>query len=688
MASRACLFSFVCLSISVILPGGEVQGQTRARPQDAPKAAAAPQAPSPTQTQSAPLLAAITLADIGFGNGFRLANLGARRDIFIPLPQGAEITAKELVLALDDISAHDARRSLEVLVNDRSVAAVALDGRSSGRSVRVPLGNTTPREGFLKVSFLYSGAATPDRCIDVRYVGDSLTVRPDSAVEIEIGLTGQPDVATTTALMPRNVVIALPSRLLEASQIATALTVARALAASGRQVTWHRGFDSLPTLARRNDERFWTHGLIIVGSLQETMPHLDAPVATMAGPVPAFGTLLAVRVGGLPALLVSDAGAQHAGRLLASPSLAATRGGTSAVVGDLSTPGVRASQLSFDRLGLVLPQADVFGRADLPITIDNRILPAGTKASRVILDVMVAPDGSGERAVVSAYVNERLVDSVVATTGAPTRLDFPLADGFVGATASIRALVQRRSAQGDCRFEPQGYPAQILGSSTVMLDKADGTAHDFSDLVPHWANGIEVLLPASAAEHPLPLIGAVGEVLDALTPPTASIVVKLVPHSSIPAPTSPFLVVSELPPKGSNPRVHFDRGRVAVADRSGKTLLDLTGLTGAVAQVVNVDTYPGLWIRPLASDGSLPAAAKIRLDQGDVAFIDKNGVSLAMSTERDTLVRVTYPDQTSWVTIADRFRVWIFGALWLLVTIAFLFALQRMLRRRSSRAGS
>jgi hypothetical protein len=97
----------------------------------------------------------------------------------VPLPQAGEVAASELVLVLDDVSAHDARRNLEVLVNDRTVIAVVLDGKSRGRSIRVPLTKARPKDGFLKLSFLYSGAATLDRCIDVRYVGDSLT-RPPS----------------------------------------------------------------------------------------------------------------------------------------------------------------------------------------------------------------------------------------------------------------------------------------------------------------------------------------------------------------------------------------------------------------------------------------------------------------------------------------------------------------------------
>ena len=83
----------------------------------------------------------------------------------------------------------------------------------------------------------------------------------------------------------------------------------------------------------------------------------------------------------------------------------------------------------------------------------------------------------------------------------------------------------------------------------------------------------------------------------------------------------------------------------------------------------------------------MPAPAELRLDRGDVAFLDKSGVALALSTERDTLLRVNYPDQVSWMTVADRFRPWIIGSLWVLATIGFLFGLQRVLRRRPMKAG-
>jgi hypothetical protein len=244
-------------------------------------------------------------------------------------------------------------------------------------------------------------------------------------------------------------------------------------------------------------------------------------------------------------------------------------------------------------------------------------------------------------------------------------------------------VVQRRSAQGDCRFEPTGYPAEILGSSSVILAPAGAVAQDFSDLSTLWAKGIEVLVPSSTASRPLTVLGMLADVLDELSKEASPITVKYIDAGAVPTPRGPFIAVSNVPPSGAMPRIHFDRGRVAVTDRTGRTRLDLGGLTtGAVVQIVTSDMFPGLWIKPLSSDGSLPVSPIVNLDRGDVAFLDKTGVALALSTDRDTLLRVTYPDQVSWMTYAERFRSWIVGGMWALLTIVLLFVLQRLYRRR------
>jgi hypothetical protein len=632
--------------------------------------------------------AAITLADIGFRTGLRFSNLGGRREVFVPLPEGRDVVANELVLVLDDVSAYASKRSLEVLVNDRSALALPLDGSDEGRIVHVPLAGTKAENGFFKLDFVYSGAATRDRCIDERYVGDSLRVRPESELDVDVGMTNGLDVATTAALMPRDVSIALPSRRLDPSDIASALVVARVLAASGRRSSFLRGYAALPELDKLGEPPRWTHGLVIIGSPSEAGGVIDDPIMALARFQSVSSTVAAVRVSGMPALLVSDAAGVRGGGLLTSPNLAATRSAPIAFVGSTASLQVPTDKVDFDELGVTPAQAEVFGRAELEVAIDARRLPVDTRPTRLLLDVMVAPDGADDKAVISAYVNERLLGSTVAASDGATHLDLPLPDGLVGNIANVRAVVQRLSVQGDCRYEPQGYPAQILGSSAFVLAAAVGEPRDFSDLAARWAGGVQVLVPAAALERPELVIDIASKALNALLPDTAPIDVKVVEADAASAPSKPFLAISELAPVEAKTRVRFDRGRVAVSDSAGRTVLDLAGLSaGAVAQVVTARGEPGLWLRPLAADGALPAPAELRLDHGDVAFVDHSGVTLAMSTERGALVHIAYLDETSWPTVAARFRLWIIGGLWLLATVGFLVALQRVLRRRPTTLG-
>ena len=213
--------------------------------------------------------------------------------------------------------------------------AIVLDGKSRGRVVRVPLGRTKPKDGYIKLSFLYSGAATLDRCIDVRYVGDSLTIRPETAVEVDLGTAAQLDVATTAALMPRDVAVVLPGRRVEPSEMATAITVARSLISSGRHVTFYRGYSAAVDVAKRDAGR-WSRGIVLVGPLADATSVIDAPIAKVAGRCSRSACWLRFAFAGQPALVVSDSEAVRAGRLFASPLLAATRGVAAATVGEAS----------------------------------------------------------------------------------------------------------------------------------------------------------------------------------------------------------------------------------------------------------------------------------------------------------------------------------------------------------------
>lgn len=659
--------------------------QTKDAPPVFSSGAVAPVSPQISATavpRSNLMVTTVSLGDLGFKNGIRFANLGGRHEIFVPLPQSANLSATELALVVDDMSAHEARRNVEILVNDRSVAAIPLDGKGVSRTIRVPLGRIKAREGFLKVAFVYSGAATQDRCIDVRYVGDSLTLRPESGIDLEFDPETLRDVATIAALMPRDVNILLPDHQLSAVGFATALTVSRSIMFTGRRASFSTG-NSIPSESiDAQGRRQWTRGSVVIGSSDELTGTVQAETGSQVPMIPGVGAINAIQISGYPALIVSEGASVRAAALLGNPSIAAARGLTNASVASVGTTALSSDHITFDQLGLEQAATEVYGRADIAVAIDTRNLPANTQLARLLLDIMVAPDSAGEKAVVSVFVNEKLLESAVAAQGEPTRIDIPLPNGLVDTIANIRAVVQRRSAQGDCRFEPQGYPAQILGSSAIILAPA-GAVHDFADLSTQWGNGVAVMAPPAAAKQPEKFLSLLASMVGNLTPELAPISVMFVDNATAAKPTGPFIVVSELPPNGSDPHVHFDRGRVEVKDRSGHTLLDLGGFaSGAVAQLVRSEEFPGIWIKPLAADGTLPSPPLLRLGRGDVAFIDEKGTALSMSTDRDTVVRVFYVDQVSWTTVAKRFQSWIVGAIWLFVTFIFLFILQRIRRRR------
>ena len=89
----------------------------------------------------------------------------------------------------------------------------------------------------------------------------------------------------------------------------------------------------------------------------------------------------------------------------------------------------------------------------------------------------------------------------------------------------------------------------------------------------------------------------------------------------------------------------------------------------------------GLWIRTAAAEEDLVPPSQLQLDRGNVAILDKNGVAFAFSTERDRLIEVVYPDRLSLADIANAYRPWVVGALWLAFSLLVVMSVHRFYAR-------
>jgi hypothetical protein len=635
------------------------------------------------------LLRPLTLVDIGLRDGLRFSGYGGARDLFFPVPRRDSLTGATLRLEYESASALDSRRTLQVTAGERTLHSISLERRADRRSIDLPIDISGLTEDFIRIGIRYGGAVTTDRCMDDRLAGDVLTVLPATGVTLAYRADVLPDVRDLLASLPRNTTVLVPQRPLEANEWAAALTLSRTLAAQGGRVRFDLlAPEAVANRAAGDTDRNWQTGHVLLGRVTEVRNALSAD-QSVADPTPdqsGDGVLGVARYADAPALIVHgerpDAAALVAG-LPWRDVLA-----TAAVSVRQATPGARA-RLTFEQISAETDAIDVVDRHIWSATFNAHDVPRGYVASGLALDVAVAADGSNAPPIVSAFLNDRLLGSAAITESQPTRIQLTIPDGLPALTNRIRVVVQRQVRAGECAFRPQGFPAQLLRSSEVVLLPQTTVVDDFFELSQQFRDGATLILSGITPADQLRALRLLGEVTANLLPRDTPLSVRMADGVGTVTPTGPFILFGRIGPEINTP-IRFDTGRVVLTSADGRTLLDATGLDGMLAaQVVSINNQPGLWLRPTGPTlpTLTPQFSGMRLDRGNAAFIDPDGVRLAFSTTRDTLVQVTYPERFTWTTILEAYRPWIIGGVWLLVTILFVSLIQRLYRGRA-RSGS
>jgi cellulose synthase operon protein B len=624
----------------------------------------------------------ITVAELGFAEGAHFGSLGGGQEFFFPVPRAAHATSGTLSFAYDEAAPFDGRRSVLVTVGERTVVSHALPVGHDRQVIDVPLLPEDFAGDFVKVTVRYSGVVTNDRCVDLRLANDRFSVLPETTLALDVPADRLNEVSTAVTLMPPKIAVGIPERKLTEQEMAAAISAVRLFKTRGHQVEVVPLAQLLGQPSADNPE--WKRGDVIVASPADlgTMSVVEGATSPSTTGSTAKASVVGLADG--PGLLLSGSDPQPAVNFLGSDWRDA---GTGSVirVGAIQPRERPGDRLTFDQLGIATPVSDTPGEAVWTAGFRATDLPSGRWPTALDLDIGIGTDGSDVPAVANIFLNGRFLAGTTASKDGITHLHAVIPHGLVSLDNQVRVVVQRQPRAGDCTYLPASFPSQLLGSSAIELGEAEAPAHDFFALAQQARNQLTVfvrdnLSPAGQRTALQVLAAAAADLAPADTP----VVVKRIQGDSISTPGSAFIAWGDFRFADSAVPVRVDQGNVLVRTRSGAPLFNLNDARNTlIAQLVTLPDAPsGLWLRSTGADGAIPAPQTIALDRGNVAFIGPAGVTLALSTERDRLIEVAYPDAPSWQVLVRRYGTWLLLAAWLVITVAMLVALQRMYSRR------
>jgi hypothetical protein len=613
--------------------------QAPARPPAAPPPATREAPPPPIQAPlPEPRQRRITLTELGRPAGFAFG--GEARDLAIPLPRDLSGLGVRLSLAFDLAAPFPAQHAVEVRANGRLLGARAFtEGARLTLDLPVPAEELAREPEALRLNFRLLEQPGP--------AAGTATLLPESAVALLLPDGAVPSIATLAQLMPPRVLVLLRPTGPSAPEAAAALRIGLALSATGREVRFTTG--GAPGLVSGpGGARLWQTGSVAIGATAEAVSVLD--------------------LAGLPMLAIGGPDPEGAARLLEGPWRIAA-GSPALATATAQPPQDRVAAIPFSALSPALEPQEA-ARAAWQLGFSTRDLPPATRPQAVELELRAAPDGG--RAVASVLMNEVLLGAAPLPADGRLRLELPVPERLVGLENRVVVTLQRPAP---------GLPAQLLPGSALRLAPAPAPA-EFLALPPRLAEGFEVLVDAPDGSMPAEALDAALWLLRALAPAGAPIAVTPVEPGTAAQPRRPFLALTREAPAGTAPAVRFDAGRIRLSDRSGARLMEIDATTPLlVAQLLETGGRHGVWLR--SADGrlvpfALPSAAP-RLDRGDVALLDRGGVSLAWSTRMPVLVSPSYPEAEPARSALAAWRPVVVGVLWLagLGIVVYAFARPR-----------
>jgi cellulose synthase operon protein B len=628
---------------------------------------AASPAPSTTDGMQVPESRPVsrTLTDLGHESGLRQTGADGSIRFTMPMPLDTSISGARLVLHYSTSSTTPPGSTLQVSLNGsvREVAELSDAGRAGTRSdtsaqsvLSLPLTGEDLRLPFLDVDLRARFGLAEERCNAPDGAQHFLNLLPQTALSYRARSEPAPSVRGFLSTLPTNSRIAIaPGSGDEA--LRTSWLITRELQQRGHRVSYtHPG----------------EGGDILIGPPEVLAEHnASLPEGASFGlvtpdPEQPFRFQLAVtepyQSDALAApwnLLLGAQGYDHG--TAASPSH-----GTGAPI-ELAALGLDTDARAFT------------GSSEW--TFSTRSLAAGLMPTALRLDLVVPPSTSDDPLVLYVLQNDSLRGLVsLDHEGGEQTVTVSLGPASGPGGHPLRLVLMRQSST-DCSASPTSGFAQIQASSVLETRTSDTLAETIADYARQISAGFSLHLPVDASDHPLAwsrTLSGLGRSLG-LDPRLAD----LRTTDMAPPENRPFIWFGAQPPPGFASPVAIDRGRVQVRQHSGEVLLDSGAMPDtSMISLLRNGSQRGLWLRTLGE--GIPASPPgLERSTGDLVFGDQNGVLISLAAGSDSVVGLAYPEHASWADTAARYRVWLFGLLWAVLTIVVIAVTRRMRKNQT-----
>jgi len=633
----------------------------------------------------------ITLKELGFNVPALLSGTDARRQFYLPVPAGIPVTDAALEVRGHYLRTDGGKATLLLSLDESPVWATAFAQDRGDLKFTLPIDGMPRRSGFVRLDAAWSSVTSGALCGPEHAIGNVVAIDPATRFSYRFDGRQVRDLATAWSALPDEPVllVASPSLARDSYDVAWRIGVAleragkhpivRAFPGVGDVIDTTRlvvpePLKVVPAFAAlARGERRTIAGVAEIGALMmlgapETRADLlvaDARMATvMTSAIEAIGAQIATAapsaapsfaawrkasadigdstpdnhtirlatLGGRPVIAIAPQAGAEAAALFTDlwRRVALTR---SLVVRGTEAAPADGSTIPLSRLGGATGTFDVLARGDWTTTFDlGSVSRGGRIPVELVVDVSAAPGAALSSPVASVSLNDVLLGARrLNAEGTPERIAVRIPANILAPRNVLRVSFQRQPMSDRCRETPQAYPADVLPTSHLRLERSTPT-DDFPGMIARFATQGELIVPAAFiadSQTTLPMVIRLAEAAG-LSPEDAELTVAT---GRTAKPKTAFLAfdVSIL---GTDDKAVPEAGRLALPGTGDRRIANVSGFNFiGVAEIVHAGDLVGIVYRKVGANAP-EAVPPFRLGRGDVAVIGPQGPIAEMEQSR------------------------------------------------------